>query len=205
MSSNKLAPTKAGKASTTRRRSSSLLGHLQQETLEDENDQAAATNINADWVNKKGAWAIHLVIIAVLLVLYNGIPGVSPEMSWTLTNISYVIGSFIMFHLVTGVPFDFNAGAYDRLTMWEQIDYGDQYTPTKKFLLGVPIGLFLLSTHFTHYDLAMFLMNFVFCVVSVLPKLPSAHRLRIGPIEDAPTPTAPQHRRIPSSDLKKQS
>ena len=84
------------------------------------------------------------------------IPGDSQEASWTLTNISYMFSSFLMFHWVRGIPFDFNAGAYDNLNMWEQIDNGDQYTPTMKFLLCVPICLFLLSTHYTHYDLMYF-------------------------------------------------
>lgn len=46
-----------------------------------------------------------------------------------------------MFHWVKGIPFDFNAGAYDRLTMWEQMDEGAQYTPAKKYLTAVPIVL----------------------------------------------------------------
>lgn len=32
-------------------------------------------------------------------------------------------------------------GAYDELTLWEQIDMGAQYTPAKKWLTSVPIGL----------------------------------------------------------------
>ena len=48
-----------------------------------------------------------------------------------------------MFHWVHGIPFEFNAGAYDNQNMWEQIDNGDQYTPTKKFLLTVPIVLWV--------------------------------------------------------------
>jgi hypothetical protein len=46
-----------------------------------------------------------------------------------------------MFHYVTGTPFESNAGAYDELTLWEQIDEGAQYTPAKKYLTSVPIGL----------------------------------------------------------------
>jgi hypothetical protein len=48
-----------------------------------------------------------------------------------------------MFHWVTGIPFENNlhAGAYDELTLWEQIDDGAQYTPTKKWLFCVPVGL----------------------------------------------------------------
>ena len=77
-----------------------------------------------------------------------------------------------MFHWVRGVPFEFNAGAYDNLNMWEQIDNGDQYTPAKKFLLMVPVSLFLLSTHYTHYDLTYFLINFLALMAVVIPKLP---------------------------------
>jgi hypothetical protein len=78
----------------------------------------------------------------------------SQEASWTLVNLSYVAGSYLMFHYVRGVPFDFNSGAYDNLNMWEQIDNGDQYTPAKKFLLTVPIVLFLVSTHPSSYKTA---------------------------------------------------
>lgn len=78
-----------------------------------------------------------------------------------------------MFHWVRGVPFEFNAGAYDNLNMWEQIDSGDQYTPTKKFLLMVPILLFLVSTHYTHYDLTYFMVNFLATLLVVVPKLPA--------------------------------
>lgn len=127
-----------------------------------------------------GAWTIHIVIIFLLKVIYDLIPGVTQELSWTLTNITYVTGSYLMFHYVTGIPFEFNAGAYDSLTMWEQIDDGDQYTPAKKFLLGVPIALFLVSTHYTNYDLTFFVLNCLACLAVVIPKLPSSHRLRIS-------------------------
>jgi hypothetical protein len=48
-----------------------------------------------------------------------------------------------MFHWVTGVPFEseVHGGAYDDLTLWEQIDDGAQYTPAKKWLFTVPVAL----------------------------------------------------------------
>lgn len=110
-----------------------------------------------------------------------------------------------MFHWVRGVPFEFNAGAYDNLNMWEQIDNGDQYTPAKKFLLTVPIVLFLLSTHYTHYDLTYFSINFLALMAVVIPKLPwvsrafstgskarkadidlQSHRMRVGLFSGVP-------------------
>lgn len=85
---------------------------------------------------------------------------------------TYMFGSYLMFHYVRGIPFEFNSGAFDNLNMWEQIDNGAQYTPTKKFLLSVPIVLFLLSTHYTHYDLTYFIINFLAVLAVVIPKLP---------------------------------
>lgn len=98
-----------------------------------------------------------------------------------MTNICYMFGSYIMFHWVRGVPFDFNSGAYDNLNMWEQIDDGAQYTPAKKFLLSVPIVLFLLSTHYTHYDLTYFTINFLAVLAVVIPKLPSVRLASLYP------------------------
>ena len=67
----------------------------------------------------------------------------SQETSWTLVNLSYMAGSYLMFHYVTGIPFhsDLHGGVYDNLTLWEQIDEGAQYTPAKKWLFIVPITL----------------------------------------------------------------
>lgn len=124
------------------------------------------------------------MVIVCLKIGFNLVPGISPETSWTLTNLVYMVGSYIMFHWVRGVPFDFNAGAYDNLNMWEQIDNGDQYTPAKKFLLSVPVVLFLVSTHYTHYDLTYFLINFFVTLAVVVPKLPAVSRpsvvVRVG-------------------------
>lgn len=116
------------------------------------------------------------MIILGLKIFFDIIPGMTQEISWTLVNITYMTGSYLMFHWVRGVPFEFNAGAYDHLNMWEQIDNGDQYTPAKKFLLTVPIVLFLLSTHYTHYDLTYFIINFLALMAVVLPKLPFVSR-----------------------------
>lgn len=116
---------------------------------------------------------IHPILIIVLKIIYDIIPGITQETSWTLVNTTYMAGSYLMFHYVRGIPFEFNAGAYDNLNMWEQIDNEDQYTPAKKFLLSVPICLFLVSTHYTNYDLAYFMINFLATVAVVIPKLPA--------------------------------
>lgn len=120
-----------------------------------------------------GAWLIHIILILLLKILYDIIPSISQETSWTLVNATYMFATYLMFHYVRGIPFEFNAGAYDNLNMWEQIDDEDQYTPAKKFLLAVPICLFLVSTHYTRYDLGLFMVNFLATLAVVVPKLPA--------------------------------
>jgi hypothetical protein len=89
----------------------------------------------------------------------------SPQISWTVVNLVYLAVrflreylflrlishfcqlSYLMFHWVTGIPFqnDMHGGAYDDLTLWEQIDDGAQYTPAKKWLFSVPCILSVFS------------------------------------------------------------
>lgn len=164
-----------------RRRSSSIISHVEPETFEDENDQKGLPNMNATWVDQRGAWLIHLVIIALLKLFYNLLPGITVQWSWTLTNTTYIVGFYVMFHLIKGTPFDFNGGAFDNLTMWEQIDDETLYTPTRKFLITLPIVLFLVSSHYAHFAFNAFVYNFLLVLlVGVVPKLPLTHRLRIS-------------------------
>ncbi|KAI7906205.1 ORMDL family [Cokeromyces recurvatus] len=132
-------------------------------------DQSSMPNFNSSWVNYKGAWLTTIFVIIALKALFTIIPFFTPEASWTLTNLTFNFGHYIMFHWVQGIPFENNQGAYDGLTLWEQIDGGVQFTATRKFFTAVPIALFLLSTHYTHYD-------FFFVLVA---KLPVMHRVRI--------------------------
>ncbi|KAI9464296.1 Orm1 type endoplasmic reticulum protein [Russula earlei] len=159
----------------TRGRSNSILKveHVDSST-EETLDQAAYANINAEWVNRKGAWMIHVVLIATGKVVIDAIPGITQNFSWTAC-------SYLMFHWVTGIPFgsELHGGAYDDLTLWEQIDGGAQNTPSKKWLFSVPVGLFLLSTHYTNYDPWLFAINLSALIFALVPKLPIAHRQRL--------------------------
>ncbi|KAJ1960716.1 sphingolipid homeostasis protein orm1 [Dispira parvispora] len=136
-------------------------------------------NPNSQWVNNKGAWFSHIIYIVFLKYLFGIIPWVSRETSWTLTNWTYNISQYIMFHAIIGTPFEVEQGIYDGLTMWEQIDHGAQFTPTKKFLTVLPIFLFLLSTHYTNYDIFTFWINLIGLLIILVAKLPLMHRVRL--------------------------
>jgi len=157
-------------------------------------DRGAYVNINADWVNAKGAWLIHVVLIILGKIIIDTVPGMTQQISWTLVNLLYLALSYLMFHWVTGIPFenDLHGGAYDDLTLWEQIDDGAQYTPAKKWLLTVPIGLFLASTHYTNYNPWLFAINVTALVFVLIPKLPQLHRQRVRFMTDSTsTPLTP--------------
>lgn len=54
----------------------------------------------------------------------------------------FLQGMYIMFHYLKGTPYPTgDQGDARRLTNWEQIDNGQQYTPTRVFLTAVPIVL----------------------------------------------------------------
>lgn len=132
--------------------------------------------------------------------MIDALPSITQDLSWTIVNLGYAAVSFTMFHFVTGVPFESNlssSGAWDDLTLWEQIDSGAQYTPAKKWLTSVPILLFLISTHYTKYEPVLFAINFLATLFVLFPKLPILHRLRFhflpnqqAETSSAPTPTA---------------
>ncbi|KAI3618475.1 hypothetical protein CBS9595_002838 [Malassezia furfur] len=171
LSESSMSTSPSGKRGHHRRRSSSfvVVKHVR-DSPEQLVDQNIAPNANAEWVNMKGAWVIHVVLIVIAKLLVNELPGISNSVKWSMVNLGYMAVSFIMFHCVQGTPFDQDSGAYDNLTLWEQIDQGYQYTPAKKFLL---------STHYSHYDPWLFWLNLSALLIVLFPKLPILHRSRV--------------------------
>lgn len=80
------------------------------ESLDDVLDQSVYSNVNQEWVNRKGqsiewchvlirtdrnltrlgAWLIHPVLILGGKLIFDLVPGISQDISWTLTNIGYM-------------------------------------------------------------------------------------------------------------------
>ncbi|KIY52308.1 Orm1 type endoplasmic reticulum protein [Fistulina hepatica ATCC 64428] len=188
-----------------RGRSASLVKveEVHDHSVEDALDREMYVNMNVNWTNAKGAWLIHIVLIAIGKIAVDTVPGMTQQISWTLVNLIYLTLTYVMFHGITGVPFesDMHGGAYDELTMWEQIDDGAQHTPAKKWLFFVPVALFLISTHYTNYNLWLFVINFSALIFVLLPKLPQfhRHRLRFMPDSTASGVSTPLTPSFPSS------
>eukprot|EP00300_Choanocystis_sp_HF-7_P023634 c2432_g1_i1.p1 GENE.c2432_g1_i1~~c2432_g1_i1.p1 ORF type:complete len:155 (-),score=32.56 c2432_g1_i1:125-589(-) len=147
--------------------------------------QRGFTNPNSAFVNSKGYWVFYLLLIAVvrgfLYLLHGFIPS---EVAWTMVNLTHAIVMFIAFHWVKGTPFDFEQGEHDKLTLWEQIDDGVQFTGARKFFIAVPIVVFLISCHYAHYSSGLFALNAIAMVVTIIPKTPFFHRRRLFGINE---------------------
>eukprot|EP00731_Ephydatia_muelleri_P007903 Em0004g241a len=139
-----------------------------------------APNPNALWLNSRGMWLGYILMVAFLHFLLMSVPFLTTGMAWTLTHLIHNVGNYVMFHYLKGTPYTTNdQGDARRLTNWEQIDNGEQYTATRKFLIAVPVVLFLLASFYTINSFNHSVVNLLALCIGVLPKLPHFHRFRL--------------------------
>lgn len=137
-------------------------------------------NPNASYFNSKGIWVTYLVVIAIMHYIFLSLPFISVAMAWTLTSVIHNILMFIILHIEKGTPFETtDQGKYRYNTVWEQLDYGEQFSASKKFLTVVPIVLFFLASFYTKYDSYHFVVNAVSLCLVLIAKLPYFHGVRI--------------------------
>lgn len=51
----------------------------------------AQTNPNASWLTLRGTWLTNVLIVVVLKLTFSLVPGMTSNVSWTLTNLTYNI------------------------------------------------------------------------------------------------------------------
>ena len=143
--------------------------------------QSLANN-NVNWMSSGSFWVAYVLAICAFrgtLFALLPKPYASPELEWTLTNVAHAVVSVVGLHWNRGSPIWADQGEHANHTVWEQIDNGAPWTPTHKFLLIVPVVLFLVSLHFTHYEAGPLVVNLVTLAVLVVPKLPEMHEFRL--------------------------
>ena len=52
---------------------------------------ANGTNPNTNWLNLRGTWLTNVLLVVAFRAVFALIPGVSREVCWTLTNVTYNI------------------------------------------------------------------------------------------------------------------
>lgn len=73
------------------------------------------TNPNSSWLSLRGTWLTNVLIVVVLKIAFSLVPGITTEVSWTLTNLTYnivlstkcgwsfhLVGDIFLFPLVNG-------------------------------------------------------------------------------------------------------
>jgi len=138
-------------------------------------------NKSTSWIRGTGAWITYVLAIIVFRLFLSAF-FLSPVVAWTTWNVSHAVVTFFLFHWLKGVTFtdeETHDGKYDKLTLWEQIDSGVQYTPTRKFLTIIPVILYLLTSHYTKDHTFSLLLNTIAFVVVLIAKQPFMNKMRL--------------------------
>ncbi|XP_056653934.1 ORM1-like protein 2 isoform X2 [Monodelphis domestica] len=99
-------------------------------------------NPNTRVMNSRGIWLAYVILVGLLHVVLLSIPFFSIPVVWTLTNVIHNLAMYVFLHTVKGTPFETpDQGKARLLTHWEQMDYGLQFTSSRKFLSISPIVL----------------------------------------------------------------
>jgi hypothetical protein len=125
-------------------------------------------------------WVTYMIVVAFIHYVFLSLPFLSVAMSWTLTNVIHNVVSFVILHIEKGTPFETaDQGKFRYRTVWEQLDYGVQFSASRKFLTVVPIILFFLASFYTMYDRYHFVINAASLITVLIPKLPLLHGVRL--------------------------
>ncbi|XP_059079381.1 ORM1-like protein 2 [Tigriopus californicus] len=139
-------------------------------------------NPNTNYMNGRGFWIFYLLVLGGVHIILLSVPVslFSVAWVWTLTHVGHNAIQFWFLHWMKSHPWiTFDQGSNRRLTHWEQIDHGVQYTPTRKFLTILPIMLYILASGYTRYDKIHFAINTLSLASVLIPKLPWFHKVRL--------------------------
>lgn len=137
-------------------------------------------NPNTRVMNSRGMWLTYALGVGLLHIVLLSIPFFSVPVAWTLTNIIHNLGMYVFLHAVKGTPFETpDQGKARLLTHWEQLDYGVQFTSSRKFFTISPIILYFLASFYTKYDPTHFILNTASLLSVLIPKMPQLHGVRI--------------------------
>lgn len=125
-------------------------------------------------------WLTYALGVGLLHIVLLSIPFFSVPVAWTLTNVIHNLGMYVFLHAVKGTPFETpDQGKARLLTHWEQLDYGVQFTSSRKFFTISPIILYFLASFYTKYDTTHFILNTASLLSVLIPKMPQLHGVRI--------------------------
>ncbi len=136
-------------------------------------------NKNVDWFSMTWTKPSYVLLIVIFWFSLHATGTIDAKDCWTITSMVHGVMTFVLFHWIKGNPDGGSQGAYNHLTLYEQIDAGVPWTSTKKFLILVPTMLMLGSCVVASYEPIYVVVNGSVFLIMVLAKLPAMHRVRI--------------------------
>ena len=143
-------------------------------------------NKNVEWMKEPSAWIFYPASVAATFGATYLLGAVSVPMALAITNAIHGIFTFFFLHWIKGSPDFYDQGTFNGLTLWEQIDGGEPFTFTKKYLTLVPTVLLLLTLVYSDYEPAYLAWNMPIWLFIIFPKVPMMHRVRILGINSTP-------------------
>lgn len=144
------------------------------------------SDVGVEWLRAKGSWTFYALLLVGLRVFFGFGLGLTEPQSWTILNVVHACTTFIVFHWVKGNPFHTAwvdmTGKGEKQTWWEQIDGSVQNTPSRKFLLGVVVVLYIMALHSAPFERKYAFVHFanlVAFLVVFVAKLPVMHGVRL--------------------------
>lgn len=142
-------------------------------------DSGGMENKNTEWLQSPFTWVVYIAFLVSLYIILCMTQLFSFGESAMITTVAHGVITFIFFHWIKGSPDEFTQGEWNGLTLWEQLDAGLPWTPTKKFLMLMPAALCLATLSTNGYSATSVAINVPVFLILELAKLPSMHRVRI--------------------------
>lgn len=143
-------------------------------------------NKNVEWMREPFAWFFYPSVIAIFAFLLRGALSQSWAFSLTTTSVLHGMVTFSVFHWIKGSPDFYSQGVFNGLTLWEQIDDGEPWTNTKKFLMLVPSLLLLVALYASEFSPVHMGINVPIWAALIFAKLPVMQGVRILGINSTP-------------------
>ena len=123
-----------------------------------------------------------LCYVLFVLIFYGVVhgSGYSTAESLAVTSWAHAAVTFVLLHWAKGSPDTHAQGVFDGLTVWEQMDGGRSWSPTKHVFLFVPTLVLLAQLNARNFDRGALVLNLpIYALFCVLPKLPAMHGVRL--------------------------
>mmetsp|Transcript_46939 Transcript_46939/g.68615 ORF Transcript_46939/g.68615 Transcript_46939/m.68615 type:complete len:188 (-) Transcript_46939:394-957(-) len=138
------------------------------------------SNRNTEWLRRPMVGMSYLAFLFIHCLLWYGLGFCSFSTALTLTNVVNCAAQLYFVHWVKGAPEDHaTQGEFNGWTLWEQLDPGVDWTPTKKFLALVPLVLCLAACGAADYSVESLLINVPGCLIVTVAKLPQMDHVRV--------------------------